>query len=539
MTQTSRARQKVWPGNIVDYLFEPHQGTAGARTFLTMPDGDVSFDALYRRVCRVGNLLKNAGIAPGDRVLFSVFDGADFPAIFFGAMKMGAISLPLNTFLTKKDYTYYIKDSGAKAVIVDQGLAPMIGEILREHELSLKVFVCGGPVAGFDTLAGAIEGLPEALDTWPRKPDDDAFWLYSSGSTGDPKGVVHTHAHIFWSTELFGFGAMEVTADDSIICPPKMFFAYGLGWQLYMPLRAGARVITEPAAIRPDAILAKLVKHQPTLLIAVPTLFAGVLDLMRKMDREEVKRACSRLRFCVSGGEVLAPSVLAGWREVTGTDILDGVGTTEMTHMFIINRPGKAAPGSCGTLVDGYTAKIVDENWKELPQGEVGNLFVIGPTAARTYWNKPEKTAATMRDGGVLTGDKCFLDDQGNYFYVGRFDDMLRVGGIWVSPAEIESTLTEHPDILECAVIGVMDENALVKPMAFVVLRPGTPEAPERADEITAMVRAKLAHYKCPRWIRFVTELPKTATGKIQRFRLRDAEAAGGAPVSQRAAQTA
>ena len=530
MSAPSKTDQSVWPGNIVDYLFEPHQtAAAGARTFLTMPNGDVSFSALYQRTCKVGNLLRKVGIMPGDRVLFSVFDGVDFPAIFLGAIKMGAISLPLNTFLTKKDYTYYIKDSGARAVIVDQSLAPMIGEIVREHDLAVKVFITGGSVDGFTALDEAIREQPETLDTFPRKPDEDAFWLYSSGSTGDPKGVVHTHAHIFWSTELFGFGAMGLTAADSIVCPPKMFFAYGLGWQLYMPLRAGARVITEPAAIRPDSVVAKLVKHQPTLLVAVPTLFAGMLDLMRKMDQDAMRRACSQLRFCISGGEVLAPSVLLGWRELTGTDILDGVGTTEMTHMFIINRPGQVAPGSCGTLVDGYTAKIVDEHWNELPKGEIGNLFVIGPSAAQTYWNKPEKTAATMRDGGVLTGDKCYLDDRGNYFYVGRFDDMLRVGGIWVSPAEIESTLAEHPDILESAVIGVPDENLLIKPMAFVVLRSGTAESAGRADDITAMMRAKLAHYKCPRWIKFVNELPKTATGKIQRFRLRDAEASAPA----------
>ena len=527
MSTLSRANGPAWPGNIADYLFEPHQSSAaGARTFLSMPGGEVSFDALYRRTCKVGNLLRQIGIAPGHRVLFSVFDGVDFPAIFLGAIKIGAVSLPLNTFLTRKDYAYYIKDSAAKVVIVDKGLAPMIGEIVREGGLDIRVYVTGGAAAEFETLEGALSGQPETLDTFPRKPDDDAFWLYSSGSTGDPKGVVHTHAHIFWSTELFGFGAMNVTAGDVIVCPPKMFFAYGLGWQLYMPLRAGARVITEPAAIRPDSIVAKLVKHQPTLLVAVPTLFAGMLDLMRKMDRDEMRRACSRLRFCVSGGEVLASSVLVGWRELTGTDILDGVGTTEMTHMFIINRPGQVVPGSCGRLVDGYIAKIVDEHWNELPRGEIGNLFVIGPSAAQTYWNKPEKTAATMRDGGVLTGDKCYLDDKGNYFYVGRFDDMLRVGGIWVSPAEIESTLAEHPEILESAVIGVMDENSLVKPMAFVVLRPGLPESAGRADDITALVRAKLAHYKCPHWIRFVNELPKTATGKIQRFRLRDAEAA-------------
>lgn len=261
-------------------------------------------------------------------------------------------------------------------------------------------------------------------------------------------------------------------------------------------------MITEPEPARPDAILAKLIAHRPTLFVGVPTVYAGVLNLMRSMDAAAVRAACSRLRVCVSGGEVLPPSLLRAWREMTGADILDGVGTTEMTHMFVINRPGRVVPGSCGRLVPGYTARIVDEHWNDVKAGDVGNLFVAGPTAAQVYWNKPEKTRATMRDGGVLTGDKVYQDADGNFFYVGRNDDMLRVGGIWVSPAEIESAIAED---------------------ARVVLRPDA-AAPSAAlaEEMREALRAKLAHYKSPRWLESVPELPKTATGKIQRFRLRE-----------------
>jgi benzoate-CoA ligase family protein len=337
--------------------------------------------------------------------------------------------------------------------------------------------------------------------------------------------VVHTHEHIYWASELFGIGTQGITADDVILCPPKMFFAFGLGNQVYFPLRAAAQVVVEPDPMRPETMLALLVAHRPTIVVAVPTLYAGVVNLMRAMEPDAVRRACDRLRLCVSGGEVLAPSLLRAWQELTGAEILDGVGTTEMTHMFLINRPGAVVDGSCGRLVDGYSARIVDESWRDVPEGEVGNLFVAGPTAAASYWNKPEKTAATMRDGGVLTGDKVRRDAAGNYFYVGRNDDMLRVGGIWVSPAEIEAALAEHDAVLECAVVGVPDENRLVKPKAYVVLRPGTAASPALGEDMRAGLRQRLAHFKCPRWIDFVPALPKTATGKIQRFKLREAAA--------------
>jgi benzoate-CoA ligase family protein len=515
-------------GNIVDYLFEHRLSVdEGERTYLTTPSDNVSFARLYARTCQVGNLLRRSGVEPGERVMFSIRDGLDFVATFLGVMKIGGVSLPLNTFLKPKDYAYYLKDSGARIVIIDASLAAMFRQIVDELPEQVRVFVTNGSFDGFRSLDDALVGLPESLDTFPRAPQDPAFWLYSSGSTGDPKGVVHTHDHIYWATELFGIRAQGIVRDDVIVCPPKMFFAFGLGNQVYFPLRVGARVVTDPEPVRVDAVLARLLEHRPTLFVAVPTIYAGLVNLMRSMDRDTVRRACGRLRFGVSGGEVLPPSLLRAWQELTGTEILDGVGTTEMTHMFIINRPGNVVPGSCGRLVDGYSARLVDEDWNDVNPGEVGSLFVAGPTAAKEYWNKPEKTRAAMRDGGVLTGDKCYQDPDGNFFYVGRVDDMLRVGGIWVSPAEIESALAEDPRVLECAVIGAPDEQQMMKPKAFVVLRSGTAMSPTIEGEIREIVRAKLAHYKCPRWIEFVDELPKTATGKIQRFRLRQMTIAG------------
>jgi benzoate-CoA ligase family protein len=512
-------------GNVVDYLFE-HRLKPGEseRPYLLMPTGNVSFGAVYKRACQTAHMLRRLGLGIGERVMFSVKDGQDFPAIFAAGMKIGAVSVPLNTFLKLKDYAYYIRDSEAKVVIVDIALADMVREAVKGIPTVKHLLVTGGKADGFVSFDEAIANEPDAIETVPRKPDDMAFWLYSSGSTGDPKGVVHTHEHIYWATELFGIRAQGVQRDDVIQCPPKMFFAFGLGNQVYFPIRTGASVIVETEAMKPDRGVASLVKHRPTILVSVPTLFAGMLTLMREMPPGEVAQACSRLRFCVSGGEVLPAAVFRAWKELTGTEILDGVGTTEMTHMFILNRLGKVVAGSCGTAVAGFDCRLVDDNWQPVPQGEVGNLFAIGPSAAREYWNKPEKTASTMRDGGVLTGDKFYQDKDGNFFYVGRNDDMLRVGAIWVSPAEIESALAEHAAVQECAVIGVPDENAMIKPKAFVILKPGNQSGPALEDALKGFLREKLAHFKCPRWIDFVSELPKTATGKIQRFRLREQE---------------
>lgn len=524
----SKAATKTFDGNVTDYLFEKclEPANAGRPAFI-VNDTEYSFSAIYERMNRVANLIESLGLKPGDRIMMSVIDGPDFPAIFLGTIRMGAVSVAINTYLKPADYQYYINDCGAKALFIDHSLVPLVEGIKATLTSVEKIIVCGKKVDGypfFDDLV--VEQSPDAKSR-PAKGNDVAFFLYSSGSTGAPKGVMHTHADIFWATELFGLGAQGIKAGDVIQCPPKMFFAFGLGNQVYFPLRAAATVIVNPEPATPARIWELWLRHEPTIVMSVPTLYAGMLKIAEtEIGRDRTRQALRRMRFGVSGGEALPVSLCERWREFGGLEILDGVGSTEMLHMFMLNQSGGSVPGSCGKIVDGYRATIVDDDGKEMPVGEVGNLLVHGPSVMREYWNKPDKTAATMRDGGVLTGDKARVDENGNFFLVGRSDDMLRVGGVWVSPIEIEAVLSRHQAVLECAVVGMPDDSQMIKPKAFVVLKDKAGvEAGAIETELKDFCRANLAHIKCPRWIDIVDELPKTTTGKIQRFRLRQAEA--------------
>jgi len=517
-------------GNVVDYLFEHSAAPAHRdKPALILDDAAgsvVTYGALYAQVCRVGHYLRSIGIRPDDRVMFSVMDGPDFEALFLGGMKVGAVTIPINTWLKPKDYLYYVNDSGCRAVVIDHSLVPVFEEIKSGFTSVEHIIVAGSPAAGYPFLSDEIAGFPDTLESHPQRPDEMAFWLYSSGSTGDPKGVVHTHEHIYWATELFGIGAQKIGAGDTVLCPPKMFFAYGLGNQVYFPIRTGAANVVNSGPITPSKIWQLWLEHEPTIVMSVPTLFAGMLQMAeREIGREKVRHACRRMRFSVSGGELLPPSLFKRWKDFTGVEILDGVGTTEMTHMFMLNVPGQVVPGSCGRLVDGFAAEIVDDDGDPVPRGEVGNLRAYGPSAAAQYWNKPERTKLVFGGGGVLTGDKFYEDEDGNYFIVGRSDDMLRVGGIWVSPTEIEAALAEHEAVLESAVIGQPDDEQMIKPYAFVILKDGHAGGADLESILKDHVRSRLAHYKCPRWIEFVDELPKTTTGKIQRFRLRAGKA--------------
>ena len=519
----SRDAERALRSNIVDYLLE-HSGAPGcaARPYIVAPDRVWSYGDLSARVGKIGNALRSLGVMPGQRVLFSAVDGIDFPALFLATMKIGAVSVPINTYLKPHDYRYFIADSGAQVVVVDHLLAPAIEQIRRAIPHLRHVIVLRGPVAGYPLLDELIAVQPAECESFPLAADDMAFWLYSSGSTGMPKGVVHSGNHVFWATELFGLGALGIHADDVILSPPKMYFAFGLGNQVYFPIRTGAKVVVNPEAITPQRIWDLWLEHRPTVVFGVPTLFAGMLRLAdEQIGQERVRDACKRLRLCVSGGEILPAPLMQRWRDYVGVDILDGVGTTEMTHMFIVNRPGRPVPGSCGRLVPGFRAEVVGDDDQPVKKGEIGNLRMFGPTAAREYWNKPEKTAATMAKGGVLTGDKVYEDEDGNFFLVGRADDMLRVGGIWVSPAEVESVIAQHAGVLECAVVGHPDGDSMIKPKAFVVPRDCGSDREQLAEELRSHVREYLAHIKCPRWFEIVDELPKTSTGKIQRFRLR------------------
>lgn len=518
------ANLQGFDGNIVDYLFEICLEPENAdRPAFIVGDVAYSFADINDRVSRVSNLLKSLGVNTGDRVMMSVIDGPDFPALFLGTIKMGGVAVAINTYLKPADYAYYVNDSGARVLFIDYSLVPVIEEIKDQLGSVEHIVVSGRKVAEYlflDDLLAEQSGIAQTL---PRSRNETAFLLYSSGSTGAPKGVVHTHSHIYWATELFGLAAQEIRAGDIIQCAPKMFYAFGLGNQVYFPLRAVATVIVNPEPATPARIWDLWLRHEPTVVMSVPTLYAGMLKLAQtEIGREPVRKALRRLRFGVSGGEALPVSLLEEWRDFAGLELLDGVGTTEMTHMFIFNRPGQSVPGSCGKIVDGYHAIIIDEAGREVPVGEVGNLVAHGPSAMVGYWNKLEKTAATMRDGGILTGDKFRMDHDGSYFLVGRSDDMLRVGGVWVSPIEIETVLTRHPAVLECAVVGFPDDSRMIKPKAFVVLDDQKTRAVNgMAEELRDFCRANLAHIKCPRWIDIVPNLPKTATGKIQRFRLR------------------
>jgi benzoate-CoA ligase family protein len=513
-------------GNVVDYLFE-HSGapTYADKPALILDDAAstvVTYGELYGQVCQVGHYLTSLGIRPDDRVMFSVMDGGEFEALFLGGMKIGAIPIPINTWLKPKDYLYYVNDSGCRAVVIDQSLVPIFEGIRDQLTAVEHIIVTGVKVEGYPFLNEELDGLPDTLETYPQAPDDMAFWLYSSGSTGDPKGVMHTHERIYWATELFGLAAQEIVAEDVVLCPPKMFFAYGLGNQVYFPIRAGAVNVVNTGAITPKKIWDLWLAHAPTIVMSVPTLYAAMAQMAENdMDLDAVRAACQRMRYAVSGGELLPPAVFDLWLGLTGGEILDGVGTTEMTHMFLLNRPGAVVASSCGVLIDGFGAEIIDDDGNPVPVGEVGNLRVFGLSAATQYWNKPERSEVVFAGGGVLTGDKFRRDEAGNYFIVGRSDDMLRVGGIWVSPTEIEACLAEHASLLESAVIGHPDDAQLITPHAYVVLRDGA-SAEGLSEALTEHVRSRLAHYKAPRWFDFVDELPKTTTGKIQRFRLRD-----------------
>jgi len=514
-------------GNVIDYVFDRSHADIQDKICLIADGVPHRYRDLADHIDRAAQMLRDLGVKPGERVMLCLRDGLAFPALFFGAIKIGVIPVPLNTYLRPSDYIYYLNDSAARVLVAESDILKDIAAA-KDELTHAPILVSANGVLPDCLLLHALTASPVApIATVGRQPDSPAFWLYSSGSTGSPKGVVHTHNHLYWACELFGLPMQGIGRDDVILCPPKMFFAYDLGNQVYFPFKAGATTICTTAPIRPETVWQQWLDNRPTLFMGVPTLFAGMLSYAEEhLTDDQVKEACAATRFCVSGGEVLPPTLLAKWRDLTGLDILDGVGTTEMTHMFIINRPGKVVPGSCGQPVPGFKIQLLDEAGAEVPCGEIGSLFATGPTAATEYWNKPEKTADTMRSGGVFTGDKYYADDDGNLFYVGRGDDMLRIGAIWVSPAEIENVIAEHGAVIECAVVGAPNEEGLIRPIAYVVLRGSVADHADDlqalSDEIKTHVKTKLPRFKCPHSIEFVEDLPKTATGKIQRFRLRN-----------------
>jgi benzoate-CoA ligase len=482
--------------------------------------GRYTFGELAERVNRAANALTALGLGLEDRIMLCHLDAIDWPATFLGAIKAGIVPVAANTLLTPGDYEFMLNDSRAKALVVSAELWPQLAPVLDRCPHLRHVVVSGASAHGRLRLQDLTAAAGTAFDPAPTTCDEPCFWLYSSGSTGTPKGTVHVQSSMVYTAELYARPVLGIRTDDVVFSAAKLFFAYGLGNSLSFPLAVGATAVLMAERPTPAAVFKRLLERRPTIFYGVPTLYAALLA-----SPELPPRGALGLRVCASAGEALPAEIGRRWTEHFGVEILDGIGSTEMLHIFLSNRPGEVRYGTSGKAVPGYRLRIVDERGADAPPGEVGDLLVAGPSAAAGYWNSRERSRATFLGEWTRTGDKYSVDGDGYYTYAGRSDDMLKVGGIYVSPFEVEAALLTHPDVLEAAVIGAPDEQQLVKPKAFVVAKPGVATGPALAEALKQHVKARLAPYKYPRWVEFVTELPKTATGKIQRFKLRALEA--------------
>jgi benzoate-CoA ligase family protein len=487
------------------------------RIALRCEKGMVTYGQVAEMVNRVGNALRALGVEMENRVLLLLYDSQEFVASFFGAMKIGAVPVPVNTMMRAQDYAYFLNDSRAKVLIAHRPLWNEVAKVKDRLTYLRHVVIVGEPAPEQQAYDQWIAAASPELEPAPTSKDDAAFWLYSSGSTGFPKGVVHLHHDMIYCADLYARPILGVGPGDVTFSAAKLFFAYGLGNNLYFPFRVGASAVLYPGRPLPETMFEIITRTKPTLFFGVPTLYAAMLT----MRDAKTKYDLSSLRLCISAGEALPSELFKRWKERFGTEILDGIGTTEILHIFISNQAGRVKPGSSGVVVPGYEAKIVDEEGRAVKPGDIGNLLVKGESTCAYYWNQHEKTKQTIKGEWIVTGDKYYQDEDGYYWYGGRSDDMLKVGGIWVSPIEVENTLIQHPAVLEAAVVGHEDDDRLVKPKAFVVLKDGHTASSALEDELKGFVKDKIAPYKYPRWISFVPELPKTATGKIQRFKLR------------------
>ncbi|MDE2571329.1 MAG: benzoate-CoA ligase family protein [bacterium] len=480
----------------------------GARVALAGDEGEMTYAELDADVRRFAALLHQEGIHRGERVALILPDGRAWAVAFWGALAAGAVAVPLNTLLTPQDYAAILTDCEARTVVVDPKLA---------DASSFSPPGCA-KWDGAHLLAQVERAKPREGYAQTHR-DAFAFFLYSSGTTGEPKGVVHLHHDAWICARTYGEQILRLRPDDRAFSIAKLFFAYGLGNAQYFPMDVGAACILYAGRPTPDAVFEQVARHKPTLFFAVPTAYAQMLAAMDAGAKADF----SSVRACVSAGEALPAPIFERWRERTGLEILDGIGSTEICHIFLTNAPGACKPGSSGRAVPGYRVRVVDEQGAELPDEGIGDLLVEGDSTMALYWNKHERTKAVLEGAWIRTGDKYRRDADGYYWHAGRSDDMLKVGGIWVSPVEVESALTAHEAVLECAVVGRADSDGLVKPHAFVVLK-SERGAPTELD-LQLFVKERLAPYKYPRWVTFVAALPKTATGKIQRYQLRSGSA--------------
>src|SRR5215213_1469642 len=501
----------------IDILERNLSAGRGSKAAFIDGRGTWSYNTLAQRVDRFAAVLQSLGVQPEQRILICLLDSIDWPTAFLGALRAGVVAVPVNTLLTEDDYRFMLCDSRAKLLVVSDALYAKFGNVIGSCPDLEHIIVAGENTSGhaqFEDLLDRMQANPRAIDTTCA---DIAFWLYTSGSTGKPKGAVHVHESLKLTHDLYGGPMLGLQESDVCYSVAKLFFAYGLGNALTFPMSVGATTVLLAARPTPESVAAVLRKHPITVFYGVPTFYAAFLASDAVPEPAELK-----LRRCVSAGEALPSDLGRRWRERYGVDILDGLGSTEMLHIFLSNRPGEVRYGTTGKPVPGYEVKLVGEDGAVVKYGEMGELLVKGRTSAIMYWNNRTQSRTTFLGEWTRSGDKYIQDEQGFFVYCGRGDDMLKVSGMYVSPFEVEAALLTHSDVLEAAVVAAIDGDGLTKPKAFVVLKAGIKVTGTTAQGLQEHVKAKLAPFKYPRWIEFRSELPKTATGKIQRFKLRE-----------------
>jgi 4-hydroxybenzoate-CoA ligase len=506
------------PYNAVTWLLDRNidEGRANKLAF-TDTVSELSYGDLQKQSRRLANLLRHLGVRREERVAMIMLDTVDFPVVFLGAIRAGIVPVPLNTLLTADQYAYVLADCRARVLFISEALLPVVKDIIGRMPDLDHVIVSGKDSHGYKKLSDEIAGQSDTFITAATHADEPAFWLYSSGSTGMPKGVRHLHSNLAATADTYARQVLGIREDDVGLSAAKLFFAYGLGNALTFPMSVGASTVLNSERPTPATMFALMSKYNPSIFFGVPTLFSAMLN----DETTKHERGGAKLRICTSAGEALPESVGNSWKARFGVDILDGVGSTELLHIFLSNAPGDIKYGTSGRPVPGYQVRLVNEAGTEVADGEVGELLVDAPSAGEGYWNQRSKSRRTFEGHWTRTGDKYIRDAEGRYTFCGRSDDMFKVSGIWVSPFEVESALITHPAVLEAAVVPEADPEGLLKPKAFVVLRADS-KIDGLHEALKEHVKQKIGPWKYPRWIDVVDSLPKTATGKIQRFKLRD-----------------